>query len=281
MSKVDRSTNYGWYLSIKTNQRLYMTFSSSGSYAIQSHTNNIIPLNTWLHIVMVYNGSGKASGIKIYVNDTNMFLVNDFDNLGNRSISNSRSAFIGAMDGSGGKSGYYSGKIDEVVIYNYTLTSDEIAYRYNNYTGTESMGFGVENATIGYIQSIPISLNGTNWLSYSSIYELKDGNINFKILDGSNNVLCSALGDISSCAGITTPIKLYAQLTIPTNISASPEIDNYGVNWYLTTSEDVIRGSGEIHISNPICTLSDNTINDIALKVIQYMLALKDKLFGS
>jgi len=138
ISKVDRSTNYGWYLSV-VDQKIYMTFSSSSSYALQSHVNDVISLNNWYHVIMVYNGTNKANGIKIYVNGTNQFLVNDYENLGNRSISNSRSAMIGVLDGSSSKSSYFTGRIDEAVIYNNTLTPEEVTFRWNNSYGTELM----------------------------------------------------------------------------------------------------------------------------------------------
>jgi hypothetical protein len=275
ISKVNLNSETGWDLWFY-NQRIYMSLRHNNANTMAVHTNDIIPSNVWQHIVMTYSGSGKASGIKIYVNGTDMFLVNDKDTLSNTTILNDRRCLVGVGDGTTTKYYYFSGKIDEVVIYNYTLTSIEVAYRYNNFAGTESMGFGAENATVGYVRSVPITLGGTNWLNYSSIYDLKNGNINFKILDSSNNVLCSSLGDISSCANTNSPVKLYAQLTRPTNTSSSPEIDSWLATWYQTTSEE-IRGSGEMHITNVNQQLSaeivsvNNTVLMTNSSIISYI----------
>jgi hypothetical protein len=276
ISKGDGSSPaVNWNLQIY-NTKLYMTLQNNvgGGKIVQVHVNDAISTNLWQHIVMVYNGNGKASGVKIYVNGTDKFIVTDYDTLNNASISNIRNCLIGALDGSTGKSGYFSGKIDEVVIYNKTLSASEISFRYNSGVGTELMGELI-NATSGYIRSKPITLNADRWNYFNSIYNNQQGNITFNILDNSNNILCSSLGDISSCAGIDSPIKIYANLSRQNQNNITPEIDKYWVNWYNITAEE-IKGSGEMHIQD--VSLTSLVLDDIALRVIQYFIALKDIL---
>jgi hypothetical protein len=110
------------------------------------------------------------------------------------------------------------------------------------------MGVGVPT-TNGYIQSKPINLEGVSWNNFNSIYDNKQGNTQFKVLDSSDNVLCSSLGSISICADSISVIKLFANLTRPSVNNTTPEIDNWWVDWIGATIEE-LRGSGEMHISN-------------------------------
>jgi hypothetical protein len=91
---------------------------------------------------------------------------------------------------------------------------------------------------------------------------LKDGNIDFKILDNSNNTLCSSLGDISTCANTNSPIKLYAELTRLNNTSVSPEIDSWFVQWNIPVSEE-IRGGGEMHVSDFLVNLNSSLFSKL------------------
>jgi hypothetical protein len=117
------------------------------------------------------------------------------------------------------------------VIYNRTITNTE-----------------------GYIRSKPIILNATfYWDEFKSTYDLKDGSINFKILNSTNSEICSGLGSILSCADSISPIKLYAKLTRPTG--NSPEIDEWLVSWLPPTMEE-IKGAGEMHISNTTAVIN-------------------------
>jgi hypothetical protein len=98
--------------------------------------------------------------------------------------------------------------------------------------------------TNGYLRSVPITLNETSWESFFANYT---GTVEFKILNSSNNVICSGLGSISTCADSISPIKLYASLT------NNAIIEKWGVSWYVGFVTE-IRGSGEMHISPPINT---------------------------
>jgi hypothetical protein len=237
----------------KTCTRLYIFRNGGSQYYSPTPT---ITVNTWHNVVVVHYSDDT---LLVYL-DGNLIGSTGSFNI----IPKNHYVQIGKWS-----TYYFNGTIDELAFFNKSLNSYEV--------------LGIWNTTYtlnGYIKSIPLTLNGSSWLNYSSNYNLKDGNIDFKILDNSNNVLCSSLGDISSCANTNSPIKLYAQLTRPNNTSVSPEIDSWFVKWNIPALEE-IRGSGELHVSlGGICSLSDTTLNDIALRVIQYMLALKDKLFG-
>jgi hypothetical protein len=107
--------------------------------------------------------------------------------------------------------------------------------------------------TNGYLRSVPITLNETSWESFFADYT---GTVGFKILNSSNNTICSGLGSISTCAGSISPIKLHANLT------SNAMIDKWGVTWYVGLIEE-IRGSGEMHITLPSACDLTNVTNSI------------------
>jgi hypothetical protein len=219
-------------------------------------------VDTWYHIAGTYNRYGGANNHKIYVNGQ---IIGQRTSSG--AIGNYNQLRIGSVYGT---YRFGQGTIDEVAIFNRSLSTSEISDHYNR-------GVGIY-VTDGYIKSIPLTLNGSSWLNYSSNYNLKDGNIDFKILDNSNNVLCSSLGDISSCANTNSPIKLYAQLTRPNNTSVSPEIDSWFVKWNMPALEE-IRGSGEMHISDVISnTAIDSISDDVIIKMLQNARILNERV---
>lgn len=93
---------------------------------IESRTNSALS-GSWNHVCFTFI-EGNASGLRLYINgieDPNSPVettqVTSLD-------SGSETAEIGSLNGSG----YFDGKIDDVQIYNYVLTSSQIKTIYNN-----------------------------------------------------------------------------------------------------------------------------------------------------
>jgi len=252
LSKYDAVNSRGLMIYL-TAGKLYFDLRGAGTAYIMVTTVNAFNDGLWHHAVITYNGSSLASGVIIYVDNIIQVLTVGKDTLGSYSTLNNASFYIGRRSAGN----YWSGKLDEVVIYNSTLTPAEVSFRYNLGNGTESMG-GIINTVSGHLTSKPITLDELNWLQYLSNYTLNDGNITFNVLNSTNNVICTGLGNISSCANTTSPIKLYAELTRPLPNSTSPEIDKWWLVWELLMTQEEIRGAGEIHVSN---TTSGNMTN--------------------
>lgn len=137
MGKIDNSGYRGWYI--------YLTGSgSSGTInfiEINGLTNylHITALNSTLlngvyhHIIVTYDGSSSSIGTKIYIDGVNQSLNIVKDNLAG-TILTSENFKIG-KDNIGS---YYTGDLDEIVIYNKVLLQSEVTFRYNNGTGTEN-----------------------------------------------------------------------------------------------------------------------------------------------
>jgi hypothetical protein len=262
ISRRDAQPNIerGWEFQI-SNGKLKFTVSRAitNTYWVSQESLQSINDGNWHHVIATWTGVtgtwGYPSNIKLYI-DGQLADSYPSGNVVGWSIMNDAHCQISGKVFD--KYNVFGGVIDEVVIYTKTLSLSEVQFRYNNGTGTETMledvypyGWWHLNPTIGatsgYIRSEPISLEGIRWNDFNSDYDNKEGNIQFKVLDSSNNEICSSLGDISSCAGTTTPVKFYAQLTKPNNTSASPEIERWYVSWLNKEAEE-IRGSGEMHV---------------------------------
>ena len=88
---------------------------------------SILAIDTWHHIVATYDGSNSLSGMNIYVNGS---LDNDSTSEGGAltTITSADSLKIGKY--TGGQ--FYAGNIDDVSIYNTTLSASDITDIYNS-----------------------------------------------------------------------------------------------------------------------------------------------------
>jgi hypothetical protein len=100
------------------------------SEKIQVRTYASIPINQWSHVFMTYDGSGSASGIKIFINGQPMRTVVLFDQLNRKSILNGNDFLVGNWTPRRANNkeyfGFQQGAIDEVRVYNRNLTSLEV-----------------------------------------------------------------------------------------------------------------------------------------------------------
>jgi len=78
-------------------------------------------VNTWYHLVVTYNGSGNAAGVEFYVNNIKQGKTVNSDTLASSTL-NDISPMIGSFDAVQ----FFGGIIDEVLIYNDTLSASEV-----------------------------------------------------------------------------------------------------------------------------------------------------------
>ncbi len=94
----------------------------SGSFSSGVTATTALPLNTWSHVMCVYNGVN----LKLVINNQ----LNNQVSETNYITSNSSTALNIGRDSAG--SGYFNGKLDEIQIYNYTPSLDQIKQIYND-----------------------------------------------------------------------------------------------------------------------------------------------------
>jgi hypothetical protein len=91
--------------------------------ALRVETERPVELDQWHHVMMTYNGSRVADGVKIYIDGEPQKLKVNLDDL-NQSFESKEPLRIGA---GGGPENRFSGQMRDVRIYNVALAADEAA----------------------------------------------------------------------------------------------------------------------------------------------------------
>jgi hypothetical protein len=91
--------------------------------AIRVETESTIKLDQWSHVLVTYDGSRQASGVKLYINGQPARLKVNLDDL-NQSFNTKEPFRVGA---GGGKEHRFVGSIAEVRIYNHAIAADDAA----------------------------------------------------------------------------------------------------------------------------------------------------------
>ncbi len=91
--------------------------------------------DTWHHVVATYDGSASAEGVKIYIDGISDALTVNRDNLTTSGTStNDVSLTMGAR--SGATMHLLEGQLDDVRVYNYSLSPMEVAQLYSGIAGS-------------------------------------------------------------------------------------------------------------------------------------------------
>jgi len=136
ISKAKATAPYnGWTIYISGTKLKAQLINTDPGNLIFITGSTILTDNTWYHIVVTYNGSSTAAGLKMYINGVLETPTVNQNSL-SASILSSESTNIGLLQTGANP---FKGKIDELVIYNQTLNQSTIDFRYNSGTGTETM----------------------------------------------------------------------------------------------------------------------------------------------
>ena len=121
---VPGETYRGWLLRSRSEGSIETVLRSdwASKNLIQAATEEPVPVSEWHHVVMTYDGSSKASGVKIYVDGVDKALEFDFDGLSD-TIKTKLSVNMGSRDAGQDP---FGGIIDEVGVYSRVLDKDEV-----------------------------------------------------------------------------------------------------------------------------------------------------------
>ena len=90
---------------------------------IDVNATTVMSTTSWTHVVVAYDGTGLASGVRIYVNGVLETLSVTDDNLDSGDdVSNTLPITIGGYDSG---SSHYTGDLDDVRVYDRALTANE------------------------------------------------------------------------------------------------------------------------------------------------------------
>ena len=115
------------YIDVKNGSASYGKFDYS----------TVISADTWFHLAMVFDGSGSANAdkLKLYINNSEVTLT--YNSTIPASTSSTALDFkLGIVEGLNDE---WLGKISQVAIFDYTLSTNQISYLYNSGTPANPM----------------------------------------------------------------------------------------------------------------------------------------------
>ena len=118
----------GWtiYQYSSTDALRFVLYSSVGNYLAVETTSTYNDGN-WHHLTTTYDGSSSASGVTIYIDGSLAEVFSPLDNLTSSTVGTAPLQ-IGANDGA---NNLWDGSIDEVSVYDYELTVEQIAKHFH------------------------------------------------------------------------------------------------------------------------------------------------------
>jgi hypothetical protein len=132
--KIEGSPNYiGYYLTVRNTNVWGVTMigSSGTTNRLEFTGGSLATTGVWYHLVFTYDGSSTVAGCQIYQNSTGQ-TKSTIANILSSSITNSVNAFVGYKSGVGDP---LDGRIDELSIYNRSLSQDDVNNIYNAGSG--------------------------------------------------------------------------------------------------------------------------------------------------
>ena len=159
-----RGWNVEWVYYTTNIAKVQVVLESTPSNYIQVTSQTNYYINAWHHVVITYNGSSLASGITIYV-DGVVSLKNVLKDTLTTTMVDTAHLYIAR---GAGTMNYYTGKMDEVVVYDRELTPAQVAYRYNSGTGRETI-LAYDNTKGWYVSTNTNQLNTLLWADIQSI----------------------------------------------------------------------------------------------------------------
>ena len=133
----------GYSLRLADNKLQFIIAHSYPQNAIQVSTLAPVPVKQWTKVTVTYDGSSKAAGAKIYINGEAARTVDDFDNLYKGILYEKDIHTYGFQGFMVGQRNllipFKDGGIDELKIYDKTLTALEVLYNHNQKKAAEML----------------------------------------------------------------------------------------------------------------------------------------------
>lgn len=234
-----------------------LTFGNhDGSTTCTVSANTAVSVGRWTHITAVYMGGTSGTNGLIYINGK-------LDNSGTLTCSTQNSSYpvkIGLPHVAGLTSEAYSGKMDEIKVYNYARSASQIKSDYaggsaglSAVLGQEDQGY-LSDGLVGYWKMDEIGVSGSNWTAIDS-----SGNNNSGTGAGNVTVGSTAVGKFGNAGFFdgngdyismgTPPILEPTNITISAWIKTSTGATDIVSKWQADTGK---RG--------PRLTLNSNNV---------------------
>lgn len=169
----------GWLVYAQTGLiRFYLRNSQTPSRILAVNTINSFHDGSFHHVVVTYNGSGFASGVKIYVDNVDEALTVAADTLGGNTILVPENCYIGSRNN---VDLFFLGTLDEAVIYDRVVTAPEVSYRYNSNNGRENFIRFSDKPTI--YKTVPHTATISSYTNFLVTDGITEGSKGFQLSD--------------------------------------------------------------------------------------------------
>jgi len=122
----------GYYASVESLGEMVFIFrSSTGNRIFVKTINSVITPNTWSNCVITYDGSSSANGVNLYVNGVLITKIITENTLTDTTINNANLQISSRPQGDA----LFRGSINDVNIYNYALTAQQVLDNFNALRG--------------------------------------------------------------------------------------------------------------------------------------------------
>jgi hypothetical protein len=122
LSKMEKGPAYRGFDLLFVDERFQVHLARTlPDAALQVRTKDKFPTNQWLHVLVTYDGSAKAAGVKVYVNGRSREMEIEKDKLTDP-IQNPEPLRVGARNGET----ILKGLVDDVRFYQRTLSLDDV-----------------------------------------------------------------------------------------------------------------------------------------------------------
>lgn len=124
----DASGAREWAFRTISSQLSFFAFGTGGGYIGRQYT-SALSTGQWYHVVVTYDGSKSSSGIKLYLDGSQVDNANYASGTYTAAVNSSAEVRVGALQVN---STYSDGKIDEVAIFNSEISSTDVSTIYNS-----------------------------------------------------------------------------------------------------------------------------------------------------
>ncbi|MBI3588223.1 LamG domain-containing protein [Candidatus Micrarchaeota archaeon] len=141
LTKEGVSGTFTGYFLYQQSAEVYTGFGDGAAFKSQTTTSSPLRANAWQQVVVTWNGSQISTYVNGTVVQTSVLTLNP--------ATNGQNLVIGQNDANGA---FFDGLVDDVKIWNRSLSADEVVHLYNSGNPTNATG------------------NETNWTSFTSEY---------------------------------------------------------------------------------------------------------------
>lgn len=218
---LNKNGESGYNLRINNNgegNRVAFFFRNDTTAEPRVQTTSAPPLNQWFHITVTYNSTGGNSNLKIYYNG----VLNSTVNRSGSPLANAVNLTIGRRN----SGEYFNGSIDDVQIFNTTLSANQIKAMYDS---------GIANRSVQMMHADD-TIKGDVWtVAITGNDRVDDGTT-----VTSNNV--TIRGSVPNVTLLSPPNGNETRLRTPLFEWNATDSDGDGMSYQINITEVLISG---------------------------------------